>query len=171
MCAGVIWLSDGSPVCPSDQHPWRHTCADDMHELNAWSCQSAWLAVSGDNMQTIVSVCRGGWTQGRRRANKHGRQRASQAFNEEQQINDTSDFTETFSCSLYRINQTTKNLQCGYVILHEYGKNEEQTLCKSCSLRTWLHIKKVWTLSQTHIYVCTHTHTGCAHICAQTGCS
>lgn len=27
--------------------------------------------------------------------------------------------------------------------------------------------KKVWTLSQTHI--CTHTHTGCAHICAQTG--
>lgn len=152
--AGVIWLSDSSPVCHSDQHPWRHACADDMHDFNAWSCRSVWLAVSGDSMQTNVSV------NTRKAMSKHGRQRASRAFNEERQINDTSDFTETFRCSLYRINQTTKNLQRGYgscmnmgnacetdhwdqlqlSLLHLLKQTfllqlsvEEQTLCSSCT--------------------------------------
>lgn len=188
--AGVIWLSDSSPVCHSDQHPWRHACADDMHDLNAWSCRSVWLAVSGDSMQTNVSV------NTRKAMSKHGRQRASRAFNEERQINDTSDFTETFRCSLYRINQTTKNLQRGYVILHEYGKclwdgslrpasalaspSPETNFPSSAfswrtnplqqlhSLRTWLHIKRC-EHSARHTYMYAHTHTGCAHICAQTG--
>lgn len=174
--AGVIWLSDGSPVCHSDQHPWRHTCADDMHDLNARSCLSVWLAVSGDSMQTNVSV------NTRKAMSEHGRQRA---FNKEQQINDTSDFTETFRCSLYRINQTIKNFQCGYGSCRNVGNACEtdhwasaltspspeiqtnfpspafswrtNSLQQLHSLRTWLHIKKVRTLSQTHIYV--HTHT------------
>lgn len=184
--AGVIWLSDSSPVCHSDQHPWRHACADDMHDLNAWSCRSVWLAVSGDSMQTNVSV------NTRKAMSKHGRQRASRAFNEERQINDTSDFTETFRCSLYRINQTTKNLQRGCYpawIWEMLVRRITETSFSSRFSISWNKLsffswklknkpsaaaaltqdmithKKVWTLSQTHIYVRTHTHGVCPYMC------
>lgn len=112
---------------------------------------------------------------------KHGRQRASRAFNEERQINDTSDFTETFRCLLYRINQTTENLQCGYVILHLYGKmpvrritetsfssrfsipffsfqlKNKHSATAALTQDTIAYKKGVNTQPATHIH--THTHT------------